>query len=451
MRYKKMKITSVTGGDRLFRTVWVPEDIGLVDLGAAICTLFRAEMEHPFVFTKGRNQYVPSSFMDFGDDEWMGDYDMADLEPSFRFTYDTGDSWTFECRVYKKTKEISSEQVIFIEDGAGLGIWEDNIQTYWAWLDGELSPDMCEDDEVNGNYMPWNLDIETLADTDAPLDLIAEEKRVNEEILTQVEHYLSLENDYADDDWDEDDEYWNPSSIDFELLAQMQPWTAFLNTLLDIGFTLDSNDPDEDDLDRLYDAFINDASHIFKPVPFQPDSASAKFYPFLLLLILECAYPLLHINGHEDEAVHILEITMDMFEEYEILYTHIGVVLVSNFCERNKEKEAEELTCRLMQKYPDNPTIHAAEIELYSMKGEYDKADELIEEYLGKKPKITNENYDLFVSALNHKENMGQEKVAAKMLKQLNKYTEDHRENVLNILNQFTSEVLGEYDDEIPF
>ena len=110
------------------------------------------------------------------DDVLMDDYTLKDLGNKFTFVYDTGEYWEFEAIVTLSDIPVRGEDVILI-DGAGQGIWEDNIHSLYAYLDGQIDPNSREDNEDLGYTLPWNLDFEKYGDFDKPFDIEKEHKK----------------------------------------------------------------------------------------------------------------------------------------------------------------------------------------------------------------------------------------------------------------------------------
>ena len=171
MKYKKVRIDfKYCEKGRFFRTFLIKEDLNLVDLGCAFVTALEGVFEHNFVFYTKDYTYNPRAFLEydkFDNDLLMDDYNLSDLGDKFEFTYDTGDGWDFDCKVYTKTEEINSDEEVILIDGAGQGIWEDNIHSLSEYFDGRLNPDgnNTEPDE-NGCCLPWNMEIEKYSDFD---------------------------------------------------------------------------------------------------------------------------------------------------------------------------------------------------------------------------------------------------------------------------------------------
>ena len=127
-------------------------------------------------------QYLPSGwvnewYLERGIDvEAFKDKTIKDLPERFIFEYDTGDGWDFECKIYKKEviKEIEDDEDIptgFVLDGKGMGIWEDNIYSLYAYLNNEIDKDYNQEDEERGIYKPWNFDINKYSEFDDPIDI----------------------------------------------------------------------------------------------------------------------------------------------------------------------------------------------------------------------------------------------------------------------------------------
>ena len=167
---------------RFYRTFLVREDIGLGELGELIVNIFGGTLEHFFLYRLKDKSYLPSSWVD----EWnylgrhinepFKDKSINDLPDSFMFIYDTGDGWDFDCKKYKQivTKIIKDDEDIptgFVLDGKGMGIWEDNIRSLYAYFDGEIDKDYNQEDENRGIYKPWNFQIDKYSEFDNPIDI----------------------------------------------------------------------------------------------------------------------------------------------------------------------------------------------------------------------------------------------------------------------------------------
>ena len=167
---------------RFYRTFLVREDINLGELGELIVDIFGGTLEHFFLYRLKDKSLLPSSWVD----EWnyMGnrinetfkDKTIKDLPEHFVFEYDTGDGWDFDCKIYKTivTKEFEDDEDIptgFVLEAKGMGIWEDNIRSLYAYLEGEIDKEFDGEDEERGIYKPWNFHIKKYSEFDNPVDI----------------------------------------------------------------------------------------------------------------------------------------------------------------------------------------------------------------------------------------------------------------------------------------
>lgn len=203
MRYIKLKASFRYAPDRLFRVLLVPENVDLLRLAQIIGDSFHVEWEHLFEFRKGDTHYVLTTEDDFGDffsnsiSEPMQDHDIRDLGQKAVFEYDFGDGWLFDLRFYKRIVEWEEEKAAFVLEGAGQGVWEDNIGGLFAYFDGSVTDD-AEPNDFEYN-LPWNFNNENYSDFDKPLDFIAEQKYLED----RLKHKIVLEDDEAVDEDDD--------------------------------------------------------------------------------------------------------------------------------------------------------------------------------------------------------------------------------------------------------
>ena len=180
---------------RFYRTFLVREDIGLGELGEFIVDIFGGTMEHFFLYRTKEKSYIPSSWIEqwneFGSirHEPFKDKTIKDLPEQFMFIYDTGDGWDFDCKIYKRivVKTVDDEEETptgFVLEAKGMGIWEDNIGSLYAYLEGEIDKNYNEEDEDRGIYKPWNFEIDKYSEFDDPIDI--------EELNEQAMYFVPL-------------------------------------------------------------------------------------------------------------------------------------------------------------------------------------------------------------------------------------------------------------------
>lgn len=196
MNYKTIKVEFTEKKDRFNRTIMVREDINLIELGCALCTALRTEFEHNFLFIKNKKHFLPDCFLadgwrdDLLDEVPMKKYSLKDLGDKFKFWYDTGDNWMFDCKVYKKDTELVGREIAYLVDGKGQGVWEDNAYTLRRYFEGEVDPNTDEEDEEKGIYFPWNLEIEKISDFDTKFNIAEEKELFDETLNSNIEIYL---------------------------------------------------------------------------------------------------------------------------------------------------------------------------------------------------------------------------------------------------------------------
>lgn len=209
--YRMIKAEYKYDKKALWRKFLVREDIDLVDLGCVLCTLLKTEFEHCFLFAKGEIRYVPAVFLENYSsmrDRLMDSFTLRDLGDSFSFEYDTGESWDFSCKVYKKEEYLPDSRIAILLDGKGAGIWEDNSHTFREYRAGMIDPIATEEDLEEPFSMPWNLELERIGDFDEPLDIAAEQgwfdELIDDNIAAYREH-MCLDS-YEDDSEEDEDE-----------------------------------------------------------------------------------------------------------------------------------------------------------------------------------------------------------------------------------------------------
>lgn len=196
MLYKKIKVSFKEFPTRLNRIMYVRADIDLFTFGVSILTTLEAAFEHYFYFQDQRRHYYPENFEDLfmETDVYMTNFKLTDLSKKFILVYDSGEGWEFEVKVSAKPTELRSRQFVHLIEGEGLGLWEDNIHSLSAYLNGEIAADETENNEEKGHYLPWNIPMVKYGDFDQALDI----NEINETIQNEIELNLSEleENDY---------------------------------------------------------------------------------------------------------------------------------------------------------------------------------------------------------------------------------------------------------------
>lgn len=176
MEYTKIRLDfKYAEKGRFYRTVLVKSDIGLAALGEIFVNVLGGTMEHCFLYRSKDVSYLPNEWLEdsWGDEkeEAYEIHTLEDLSDNFSFEYDTGDGWDFACKKYKKKVNKDSDRLVFVLEGAGMGIWEDNIGSLYAYFSGEIDKDYNEEDEERGIYKPWNCYVDKYSEFDNPIDI----------------------------------------------------------------------------------------------------------------------------------------------------------------------------------------------------------------------------------------------------------------------------------------
>lgn len=186
MRYRELKVEFEANKERLYRILYVREDLDLYTLGVAILVSLGATFEHAFYFEDRNRHFDPEIFEDlFNDDEYMTDYHLKDLkldsDGTFKLIYDSGDYWCFVVTVSDKPTIIQSRKYAILKDAKGQGIWEDRITSLYNYLEGKISK-TAQEDESEGLYLPWNFNNKTFGDFDKKINIDKVNKKLNDEI-----------------------------------------------------------------------------------------------------------------------------------------------------------------------------------------------------------------------------------------------------------------------------
>jgi len=201
MIYKKVKLEFDEAKERLSRTLLIKENTNLVILGAIFCSALRTEFEHCFYFEKGKTHYSPDVFLAEGSmgmikEVPMKKYKLKDMGMSFKFIYDTGENWEFNCKVSNKDVEVNGKQPAYLIDGKGQGVWEDNKGTLMAYIVGEIDPESNINDEEKGFHLPWNFNNSKYGDFDYYNKKEASEL-FDSQLIEDINDYLNNSHDYG--------------------------------------------------------------------------------------------------------------------------------------------------------------------------------------------------------------------------------------------------------------
>ncbi len=203
MLYTKLRLDfKYAPRGRFYRVLLIKGNPDLFKLGIAFLTILGAAFEHSFEINikKGKESYVTAPFLKeplFGGLKYLGNYHLRDLPNKFDFEYDIGDGWDFVCTRYKINKNIKEDNKdLIVLEGKGQGIWEDNIGTLYALIDGEINPKETKENSKKGIYKPWNFKINKFGDFDLPLNIEEINKSIDESYKNNYQKYYKYEENY---------------------------------------------------------------------------------------------------------------------------------------------------------------------------------------------------------------------------------------------------------------
>ncbi|MDO4194489.1 MAG: hypothetical protein Q4D24_14450, partial [Erysipelotrichaceae bacterium] len=406
MQYTKIKASCTRAKDRLNRTFLVRPDIDLETLGCVICTGFHAEYEHAFLFHVHKTAYVPDSWLE----DYLTDFlsmkgrTLSDLGPSFRFTYDTGDNWEFECKVYKRPVDYASDEIAVIIDGAGAGIWEDNAWSFERYLDGEIPPETYEDLEDIEWYMPWNLDLDQVGDFDM-FDLEDEQERFIDLLPLDIDTYH---------------EHNSVSSVPYGHTDEDSIWSRYHEYL-------DNNITDASEVRVMFDEFRRVCGVLKEngelPERFDDLEKTGAEFSDIYFLIYDMPFLLFTDDKEEDLAAYLKELkSMFIFEQQE--YEELTDNITAAYIQLKEYKEAQKELDEWRKKYPDSFNMYARQIHLYGLLRKLKDAEALLNKLDVLHMEINEENFRLFLSAAGFYRLKGSNRKAEQLAEQIERYRE---------------------------
>ncbi len=382
MEYTRIRASFCEHKDRFYRVLLVRNDISLMELGFVLGTAFHASFEHLFLFESNDICYVPKEFMTFPSTSYRGmdAYCMKDLESPFRYVYDAGDNWDFEVRILPDPEEIDSNDLAFLVDGRGQGIWEDRSVTVRALLDGKVSPDLSQDDEEHGILFPWNFRVERLGDFEKPLNLEDEKERFKGASETAMDLFMNRHDRFSDDN----DDLWDT----YEELCD-QAYAAY--------------DDDNDDpavWTELYDEFIR-VCNVLKSENRLPDILDELDEDTMadFSILIDEAPDALENAGMYDEVIHYLTWLKDTFKLDEFDEEDVTMHLLVCQANLNDSYASLRLARDFVRNYPENMAGQGMLVRAYAAMGDNDSAREVIEKFIQDDTECTEDNYPLFRAA----------------------------------------------------
>lgn len=251
MKYTKIIAKCEGTEDRLSRVLLIQSDVDLLTAGYIILDSFNAQMDKSFILQTDTTTYTyHDSFMDFesipenlGIEKDMEDVGLLEIEDAFTISYPSlldSRLWKFQCEIVNRNISHKRKQQFILLEAKGKGIWEDAIDSYFSYLNGELQSNMKVSTlEKKGLPFPENLDLNLLKDTDE-FDVDTMIKAFNtvssEDLIDEIEDYCEFldgegiyDSENYGDEFFEDEKY---NDFDEDEFDEMDIRQSIFGTLL---------------------------------------------------------------------------------------------------------------------------------------------------------------------------------------------------------------------------
>ena len=187
MLYRKIRLEWERAPERLYREFYVGDGMPLSLLANIIMELFRMKGGSIYEFETREAifaQKVSSAAYNFTEGIILplSMCILDDLTKKFTFVYDFWEGWMFMGTIIGRKTRLDDERPVILLDGKGAGITENNIYNLLEYVNGRISPDLTREDDLDGMAMTKNLGLNRMGDFDAPLDLEAEQERLDKEV-----------------------------------------------------------------------------------------------------------------------------------------------------------------------------------------------------------------------------------------------------------------------------
>lgn len=243
MKYKKIKFEMVGFEKDLYRDFLIREDVNLLELGVIFIDSVYGELEHLFCF-KDKNRTYVTEREDISSPNilYMSDHHLSGLDREFIFIYDYGEDWTFRCSIESKLHNKSGNEFVYLLDGKGLGIFEDNKELFMKYMKNGLDDDDIED--------IWNLPVMESSELDE-YDVENEGYRLRNNAPFSIYEYI--------EESQEDGFETNIKNIDLSEYKTEQEIEDYFGN---------EYDEDYDDFDIVQMAFLESANYLIENTKF---------------------------------------------------------------------------------------------------------------------------------------------------------------------------------------
>lgn len=181
MKFTALKVSYSDYPERLNRLIAIRPNADLGIVCYAIGNSLNAEFEHIYKIIDGKTHYVRRDLLNnlpFGyENEYrnMRDYTLEDLSNNFKYLYDMGEGYEFDCEILKEPIEVELEDDDQLDplqartiSGKGLGIFEDGKMALDDYFSGEIKPNR-KTGPNEWDVLPWHLDMKKFGDYEKDL------------------------------------------------------------------------------------------------------------------------------------------------------------------------------------------------------------------------------------------------------------------------------------------
>ena len=243
MKYKRIRIEMYGFEKDFYRDLLIRENVNLLELGIIFIDSIYGTCEHLFCLKDNNRTYVTEQ-EDISSPNmlYMSDHYLSDLENDFTFTYDYGEDWTFRCSIDNKSYNKPGNEFVYLLDGKGLGIFEDNRYLFMQYMNDGINDEDVE--EI------WNLPVMEASEIDE-YDIEMEDNRIRKDVPFSIYNYIeeSQENGFEK----------NIKNIDLSDYKTQEEIDDYFGG---------EEDEDFDDFDIVQMAFLESANYLIENTKF---------------------------------------------------------------------------------------------------------------------------------------------------------------------------------------